>query len=188
MLQKLIKEATQDMHSSLEHVMHVEEIMNGGLTHQQYKRMLVINYLVAAEYEPQLIACIDSATAIRLRLLQRIKLEALLKDLQEVAINPADLKKEAGFIIDSKNALGCLYVLEGATLGGNVIVGKLKNNKHLEPYHLQYHYYQVYGDQLIPNWKQLCEVINEQPEHDYANIIEGAIDMFAAIITLAGQA
>jgi len=187
MLQKLIKEATQDMHSSLEGLMHVEEIMNGVLSYRQYKRMLVINYLVATEYEPQLIVFIDPITATRLQLHQRIKLDALLKDLIEAEINPADLKKEAGFIIDSKNALGCLYVLEGATLGGNIIVKKLKDNKYLAPYNLHFHYYQVYGEQLISYWKQFCEVINEQPEQSYQKIIDGANNMFAVFIELCRQ-
>jgi len=185
MLHKLIKEETQNLHSALEKLMYVEEIMNGELDYEQYKRMLAINYLIAAEYEPQLLKYLNARIALRLEMHKRIKLAALVRDLREVDIDPDDLKKETSFKPDKEHALGCLYVLEGATLGGNVIVKKLKDNKHLAPYQLRFYYYQVYGEQLISYWKQFCEVLNEQPEHHYPKIIEGANFMYSAFIDLS---
>jgi len=184
MLHKKIKDATQTLHTELEELMYVKEIMAGNLTYRQYARMLEINYLITAEYEQQLIKSLDCNIALRLDIHKRIKLEALLKDLSEVKIAPGVLKEKAHIKLDPEYALGCLYVLESATLGGNVVVTKLKDNKHLSPYQLHFNYYRVYGEQLISFWKQFCEIINEQPERNYPKIIEGAKDMYSSIIDL----
>ncbi len=59
-----------------------------------------------------------------------------------------------------------------------MIVNKLKDKNQLKPYQLQFNYYKVYGDQLIANWKQFCEVVNEQPQHNHQQIIDGARYMY----------
>ena len=184
MLHQLIRESTKFQHADLEDLMYVEEIMNGSLGYEQYKHMLITNYLITAEYETQLLQNLDSGIAMRLDVHKRIKIEALLKDIGEVNLDINDFKITTGFVTDSEHALGCLYVLEGATLGGNMIVKKLKENRHLKPYNLQFYYYQVYGEQLISYWKQFCEVINEQPEHNYSKIIEGAKFMYSEFMAL----
>jgi heme oxygenase len=79
------------------------------------------------------------------------------------------------------SALGAMYVLEGASLGGHVIVKKLASNPFLTPLHLNFNYYRVYGDDLIPNWKSFCAVLNRQPETDYPLILNGARSMFGYI-------
>ncbi len=123
MLNKSIREVTQNMHASLEKLMHVDEIMNGNLTYVQYQKMMLTNYLVTSKYEQQLINAISTETALKLDLHKRVKLNTLRKDLSEINIHPQELKKEA-FAPNTAFALGCLYVLEGATLGGNIIVNQ----------------------------------------------------------------
>jgi len=172
------------LHAQLEQLMFVDEIMNGKLSFSQYQSILITNYLITADYEPRLLEKIDSPAFLRLEIHKRLKLEALLKDLGEVKINPEDLKSTTTNLSGSLHALGCLYVLEGATLGGNIIVQKLKENPSLAPHKLDFNYYQVYGEELISYWKQFCDTINEQPTENYDEIIEGAKFMYNAFIEL----
>lgn len=59
---------------------------------------------------------------------------------------------------DEAEALGALYVLEGATLGGQVIIKRLKKN---EPFStLPLAYYNVYADHTGVMWTQFLENIN----------------------------
>lgn len=178
MLNKIIKEETQSLHSNLEKLMHVEEIMNGELTYLKYQDMMVTNYIITAKYQQQLLSALTPETALKLEIHKRVKVNALQKDLAEIKVYPEDLEKQE-FNLDPNFALGCLYVLEGASLGGNIIVNKLKHNEQLKPYRLNFNYYQVYGDNLIANWKQFCEVVNEQPQHNHQKIIDGAKYMYA---------
>lgn len=173
MLHKIIKEATQSLHSNLENLMFVDEIMNGELTFVQYKNMMLTNYMITAKYEQQLINAIRPETALKLEIHKRVKIDALYKDLSELNITPEEVIKQE-FKLDPDFAIGCLYVLEGATLGGNIIANKLKVNEQLKPYQLQFNYYQVYGEKLMPNWKQFCEIVNEQPQENHQKIIDGA--------------
>ena len=184
MLHKLIKESTAMLHAQLEQLMFVDEIMNGKLSFPKYKDILITNYLITAEYEPRLLEKIDSSALLRLEIHKRLKLDALLKDLADVEIKADDLKSTTGKLFGPAHALGCLYVLEGATLGGNIIARKLKENGFLAPYKLNFNYYKVYGEELISYWKQFCETINEQPAENYDEIIEGAKFMYNAFIEL----
>ncbi len=53
-------------------------------------------------------------------------------------------------LFDIPHALGCLYVLEGATLGGQVIIRYLKNQAG-GPYPTNF--FASYGDDVGPKWK-----------------------------------
>ena len=46
MLQKVLKEATNAKHTQLEALMHVDKIMYGTLTPEEYRQILTINYKV----------------------------------------------------------------------------------------------------------------------------------------------
>ena len=46
MLQKVLKEATNTKHTQLEALMHVDKIMYGTLTPEEYRQILTINYKV----------------------------------------------------------------------------------------------------------------------------------------------
>ncbi len=61
---------------------------------------------------------------------------------------------------DLAQALGCLYVLEGATLGGQVL-----SRRSAEPFGFtRAHgcaFFHRYGDQVGPLWQACCSVLND---------------------------
>jgi heme oxygenase len=186
MLHETLKQATRANHDQLEQLMYVNDIMSGTLTAAQYKQILITNYLVHKAFESGLFSSLSGGIAQQLDLPRREKLTALQKDIAE--LNIPDLENEAEDITfgpTDAEILGAMYVLEGATLGGSVIVKRLKTNPQLS--HLTFNYYQVYGDQLIPMWKQFCAVLDEQPESNSEGAVTGAKKMFGYIAAVQQQ-
>lgn len=181
MLHEKIKQATAHLHDQLEQKMFVGEIMNGSLTFEQYQTILTVNYATHLAVEDFLFDGLSDELRQKLDIESRVKLSALLRDLEEINSVTGGSPQNAPDFIDLNSdaaILGAMYVMEGATLGGNVIVKRLKTNEHLLPYHLNYHYYQVYGDQLGLKWKQFLEVLNAIPETEHEAAIKNAVSLF----------
>lgn len=183
MLHTLIKSTTEVQHLRLEQLMHVQEIMNGSLNPDQYRKILQTNYIVHLRFEERIHSFLSDAVAAKIRVPERAKLKALEKDMEE-----AGLSKECSAgaienqtIKDEASALGAMYVLEGATLGGSVIVRKLKDNPRLMPLNLNYHYYQVYGKELGSYWNTFIETLNAIPEKNWNNAVQAATMLFDEI-------
>lgn len=184
MLQEKLKKDTRPDHDRLEELMFVHSIMDGTLSLSQYKKILTANYFIHAAWEDLLYHTLSSQLAEELNISRRFKLPALLLDLQEIKMEtpPARHIGWTDFSYDNdQKVMGALYVLEGATLGGHVIVKRLAANPILKPLQLGFHYYQVYGNELIPNWKLFCGILNQQPEPAYPFILAGARRMFEQI-------
>jgi heme oxygenase len=181
MLHETLKKATQKNHDELEELMFVNDVMSGSLTLQQYKQILNTNYQVHKTVEDFLFNDLSPKTAEKLDLEHRKKLTALVADMQE-ALLPVVTADNDYTALDLENndatILGAMYVLEGATLGGNVIVKRLKVNPNLAGLNLNFNYYQVYGDQLVNYWKAFCSVLDAQPEDTFDKSIEGATKIF----------
>ena len=191
MLQEILKQATKLQHDQLEQLMFVDKIMNGSLSFSEYKQILLTNYLVHADLEKHLHTGIDSALQQKLQVDKRAKLAALKQDLLELDIGlpKKNLYKNSIPILQNNAAiLGAMYVLEGATLGGNVIVKKLKINPNLQNRQLNFHYYQVYGEDLVARWKQFCQVLNTEIDtDDHETCIQSALNIFACFAVAMRQ-
>lgn len=192
MLQELLKEATRPHHDRLEQLMFVNQIMDGSLSAQQYQKLLITNYLSHLYFEDYIFSHLSPHLRNELNIDERVKLPALLKDVEELLIAIPQMPGDADIIPvanDDASLLGAMYVLEGATLGGHVIVKRLLVNPNLQPLDLQYHYYQAYGPDLITNWKQFCQVLNTRvaPE-DYDKAVKSAGDMFVNMQHFAEKA
>ena len=183
MLHETLKSATKQNHDNLEQLMFVNNIMNGTLTLQQYKQILTTNYLVHKNFEAFLFDNLSPEIAQQLNIAHRKKLPALIADMEALNIELPILANEEEFSFEKNDAsiLGALYVLEGATLGGSVIVKRLKTNPGLSTLNLDFNYYQVYGTELIPYWKTFCAVLNQQREDGYDAAVNSAKKMFDCI-------
>jgi heme oxygenase len=191
MLQEKLKNATAKNHDELELLMFVGEIMDKTLTPEQYKSLLVTNYLVHRQYEVDLHVMLNDKLKHDLLIEKRSKLQSLELDLEEAGIDSVQIDHE--FInlpilnFNSSSILGAMYVLEGATLGGNVIYKKLMLNSNLTDLQYKFHYYNVYASDLMPNWISFVKTINMAQEVNEDQATEGASLMFDAIATISKQ-
>jgi len=189
MLHETLKLATRPNHDELEELMFVNDIMSGTLSLQHYKQILTTNYLVHKAFEDFLFDNLSSETAQGLNIAHRYKLPALLADMVALQMEIPEPVNDDELTFEKSDAsvLGAMYVLEGATLGGSVIVKRLKTNPELSALNLDFNYYQVYGAELIPYWKTFCAVLDQQREDTYLDAIESAKKMFGYIASVQLQ-
>lgn len=185
MLQDRLKLATKENHDELEELMFVNEIMNKTLSLEQYKTLLATNYIIHSAIESKLHESLDEETKKLLTIEYRNKVDALRKDLAEIGIVKDELDEMNFDFLQNENydhasALGAMYVLEGATLGGHVIYKKLRATPAFETLNLNY--YTVYAQQLMPNWLVFVNVLNTRVEEgDHQRAEESAVKMFQHI-------
>lgn len=192
MIANLLRTETAQNHKTLESLMFVNEIMNNSLSIDQYKKLLTINYIIHQRLENELANMLDSAIAEQLEMKDRLKLNALTKDLDYWNINCLTLPELAfELFVPEKNiaeVLGALYVLEGATLGGNVIKRHILANPNFKNHENGLNYYGVYGEELGTKWKNFVSVLNGRVEEaDFQRCINSANKTFNNLIRLSEQ-
>ena len=192
MIANLLRTETSENHKALESLMFVNEIMNHTLSIEQYKKLLTINYIIHQKLENALSNMLDAEIAEELDMNSRLKLAALAKDMEYWQIDSLTLPGlDFELFVPQKNTgevLGALYVLEGATLGGNVIKRHILANKDFEGHEAGLNYYGVYGEELSEKWKTFVSVLNKLvAEADYEACVKSANLTFNNLINLARQ-
>ncbi|WP_316799299.1 biliverdin-producing heme oxygenase [Pedobacter frigidisoli] len=192
MIANLLRTETAACHKELESLMYVNEIMNNSLSIEQYKKLLTINYIIHQKLENKLANMLDADLASDLDMNSRLKLSALEKDLTYWNIDSLTLPglNFDLFIPEKNNAevLGALYVLEGATLGGNMIKRHILANPNFKDEEGGLNYYGVYGDELSAKWKSFVSILNDTvSEADYERCIASANHTFNNLINLSKQ-
>ncbi len=192
MIANLLRTETAENHKTLESLMFVNEIMNNSLSIEQYKKLLTVNYIIHQKLENNLANMLDADIAAALEMNSRLKLSALEKDLNYWGIDSLTLPGlDFELYLPQKNTaevLGALYVLEGATLGGNVIKRHILANPNFKDQDGGLNYYGVYGEELSTKWKKFVSVLNERVEEaDYERCINSANQTFNNLINLSKQ-
>ncbi|QNN44349.1 biliverdin-producing heme oxygenase [Pedobacter roseus] len=192
MIANLLRTETAENHKTLESLMFVNEIVNNSLSIEQYKKLLTVNYIIHQKLENTLANMLDADIAAALEMNSRLKLSALEKDLNYWGIDSLTLPGlDFELYLPQKNTaevLGALYVLEGATLGGNVIKRHILANPNFKDQDGGLNYYGVYGEELSTKWKKFVSVLNERVEEaDYERCINSANKTFNNLINLSKQ-
>ena len=173
MLSTIIKTTTAPLHTRLEEAMFANAIMDGSFTLADYNKVLRVNYFVHQLLEPIIFDVLGKRTGQEIEPGKRKKLPALEADMKASQINLSEdqhLPVNQPSFHSKVEALGALYVLEGATLGGQVIIKRLKKNEAFADLALAY--YNVYAGDTGVMCKQFLELINQYEDHDSA--LQGA--------------
>ena len=126
-----LKEATREQHEQLENTV---DVMNRMFSRDDYKKLLEKFRKVYSAIEPKIAAA--DLGRFGMDFDKRRKSQLLDADLKSLDVNGNHETSEWTDVpvIDSPaKAFGCLYVLEGATLGGQVITRHLKQHLDLSP-------------------------------------------------------
>lgn len=184
MLSTIIKATTAPLHARLEQALFAAAIMDGSFTLADYNKVLRVNYFIHQLLEPIIFDILGERIGREIELIKRKKLPALEEDMKASGINLSGdqhLPVNPPSFNNKFEALGALYVLEGATLGGQVIIKRLKNNDSFSTLPLTY--YNVYADRTGAMWKQFLEVINQYEDHDSA--LQGAQKVYNLYLEVA---
>lgn len=163
MILKKLKESTRDQHDDLESTV---DVMNQTFTIEDYKTLMSKFYRFYAAMEPEL-AKLDWET-IGYDFDERQKLGKLENDLRNLGLEPSEVSNGWNDIPKVDNlakALGAAYVIEGATLGGQLIKRHLKENLEITPENGG-SFFNGYGELTGPKWKEFGAVITKYNEEN----------------------
>ncbi|MES2447206.1 MAG: biliverdin-producing heme oxygenase [Bacteroidota bacterium] len=186
-LQEKLKAHTQSLHNELEQQMFVNQIMQKTLNIEQYKQLVSCNYLVHWHHEDEIFDKLSIEIADKIGVHKRKKLHSLSLDVDQVGLKKQQLEQINITKLALKNeyaALGAMYVLEGATLGGSVIIKQLRLNPNF-PETFNFSYYGIYYKELIPNWQEFLSHLNALPAGRHDDVLAGAEQMFNEILNVA---
>ncbi len=184
MLRDRLKAETRVDHEETEKSVGSDRIMSGTLTRDQYEDILLKQYMIHADLEQKLQRIKDLTEWSELEFELRKKISLLNFDLQLLGVNPKE-NHSVTFDFSPSNlaqGIGCLYVLEGSTLGGAVIKRKLESIPEIaDTKALQF--YGAYGENLGMMWKKFIACLDQldaQPEiHD--EVVESARQTFKVV-------
>lgn len=112
----------------------------------------------------------------------RRKLPLLERDLRALGVAPCAARPAPAAVAGAAEALGALYVLEGATLGGRVIQRRVAPALGVSP-ERGGAYFHGYGDATGERWKAFAGAVTRFAEDDGAapRVVAGAVACFAAL-------
>lgn len=156
-----LRHDTAPFHKSIEQLPISSLLLSKEVSLKNYRDYLIVLYGFVKEFEiyiyPQVQHVIDDLESRR-------KTELLCKDLQSLSIDPEKIKTidDPFFKQDHTiaGALGCMYVLEGSTLGGQLIsrhLGKILG----EPVTGSLTYLKAYTTNTGSMWKKFLNTFCE---------------------------
>jgi heme oxygenase (biliverdin-IX-beta and delta-forming) len=179
-LLQMLKAQTRPHHERAERVVR---LMEPGLTPVGYRRHLEALHGLYVPLEAGLARQLEGHFP-ELRLAERWKLPLLEEDLQALGHDAASLARlprpeRLPPLPDVPEALGCLYVLEGATLGGQLLLRHLTRHFVGIPVG-DFAFFRSYGEAVGPMWKSLGEALPRAcPDPALApRVVRGAQDTF----------
>lgn len=175
-LQKL-KESTRQQHEDVEGAV---DVMSKLFSLDDYKRMIAKFRSFYTAYEPTLPYADLKAAGFDYE--ERRKLPSLDADAKALGIEDGGSFTDLPDVSSLPKAFGSIYVIEGSTLGGQVISRHLKDHLGLTPANGGA-FFASYGQQVGPMWKQFGEAVTAFAA-DGANdeeIVEAAKQTFDSI-------
>ncbi|MAN29382.1 MULTISPECIES: biliverdin-producing heme oxygenase [Mesonia] len=171
MLEKL-RASTQELHQQIEGENTADLIMNHRISLEEYKKLLLQNYVAYKITEEEIKTQIPEYTSD--------KTENLAKDLAELNVDfsIAENYKHDFKINTNTEALGAWYVVEGSSLGGMMIAKNIEECEQLSSIH-EHHFFNG-KRQSVDGWRQFTKDIKKKnfSEEEENQAIEKAKETF----------
>jgi heme oxygenase len=187
MILKRLKLATSASHTALEDQL---PLMRADLSREDYRRFVGRFFGFYAPLEAQLMAS-PHWKSLAFDYADRQKTPRLTQDLLALGSSARALAStprctDLPACNTPEQLLGCLYVIEGATLGGRVITRHLQNQLGVTP-ESGGAFFDGYGAQTGVRWKAFCTMLSTHAgDHDahasrHAAIVAGANHTFETL-------
>ncbi len=176
----LLRHATAETHQAVERLPLMARLTSPSVTREDYLDYLYALADVYDAVEGSLLDALDEE--IRNDLGVRPKLPAILEDLAEQGRQHVPRASPPIAPTGSGAALGGLYVLEGATLGGRVIAKHLR--RCLGPVLGSAGFLDFHGEHSSAAWKRFASILDSLPAHgrmDPGEVVSGACTTFAVV-------
>lgn len=184
------KQRTRQAHEQVEANPRMARLMAPGVTREDYASLLASLLGFHEPLEARLLAhpARETVEAYGLDLDERVKAPALRRDLEALgwrgdAIAALPHCHALPPLATADHVFGCLYVLEGATLGGQIIGRHIGNTLGLDA-DTGAEFYGVYGERVGPMWRafgRAAEARASAPSSDPEAAIASASATFSAL-------
>lgn len=181
MILTTLKDQTRHLHEQIEKTVDLEARLGSV---DGYVGLLARFHGFYAPIEARLVA-IDGYGAIGLDLTQRLKAALLSADLRALGLSQAEVEAlprcaRLPSVPGIAEALGCLYVLEGATLGGQIVKRMVASRLGLAPGR-GCSFFGSYGEDVGLMWKDFRAILGQYAaQHPGAEkrVVAAAADTF----------
>lgn len=171
-LSEYLKENTRQFHDDVEAKFQSQKIFDKSYTLNDYRQILWFNYLFHLNFENKIFEAINEETAKELDLEARRKNHLLEIDLKGLEMESAEPSEDIS-IKNEAEAFGVLYVMEGSSLGGNVIKKQLSQNPEFG--NTSFHFFGCYGEKTGEFWRNFKEILDRKfSESQYDDVLVGA--------------
>ncbi len=179
MIMQRLKTETRLYHERLEAHPFNAVLMRPDVTLQDYRQLLSIFY---GFYRPLETHLAELQPFIDFDFTPRHKCHSLEKDLQALGIVPSTLPLCAALppLENSAALWGCWYVLEGASLGGQIITRHLLRQFGTD---LNVQFFSGYGENTGEMWRHFRESLTHAATNDFFcdTVVDSAIRTFVGL-------
>lgn len=184
MILTTLKDQTHHLHEQIEKTVDLEARLGSV---EAYVGLLARFHGFYAPLEARL-GALDGYGAIGLDLTQRLKTPRLIADLRALGLSPAEVEAlprcaRLPSVPAIAEALGCLYVTEGATLGGQIVKRRVASRLGLAPGH-GCSFFGSYGEEVGLLWKDFRAILGQYAaQHPGAEqrVVSAAADTFTRL-------
>ncbi|MDR6923919.1 MULTISPECIES: biliverdin-producing heme oxygenase [Chryseobacterium] len=182
MVSEYLKQNTAEYHDAAEKLFNSEKIFNKTFTLEDYKKIISSNYLMLLHSEDKIFSSLSDKYADKLQLSNRKKLPLIEKDLESLSLENKTAFHDLHFD-NEHEALGAMYVIEGSTLGGNVIAKQLSKTEGFDE--VTFNFFGCYQENTGPMWKNFKEVLDtEVAEENYNEVLSGAKKLYTFLLNV----
>ncbi len=176
-----LRDATRAAHTRIEGVL---PLLEPGLTRARYTRVVEAFYGFYAPLEPSIVRA-AAAEGAALSLGRRAKLPLLTTDLRALGKPLAELEllprcRHLPVLDSASHAIGILYVIEGATLGGQIIRRHLRDRLGIDEASGAA-YFTGYGATTGAMWRSFVDHVNHSTTLETEVATRAAVHTFEAL-------
>ena len=185
MILQLLKDVTRESHRALERQM---PLLDAALRQDTYRHMVQQLFTYHRPLEAALLSSSGFAE-LGITYAERAKTARLARDLEALGLSTRDLEhlhdcENLPSLAHPSHIFGCLYVLEGATLGGQIVARHLQASLGLTA-DCGASYFSGYGVDTGPRWKAFCGLLIAYASRvdDHDAIVAGATATYSTLST-----
>lgn len=182
MVSDYLKQNTAEFHDAAEKLLSADKIFSKTFTLEDYKKIINTNYLMLLHSEYKIFNMLSENFSEKLNLSQRIKLPLIEKDLASLALKNQTASHDFE-LVNKYEAFGAMYVIEGSTLGGNVIAKQLSKTEGFDG--VTFNFFGCYQENTGQMWKNFKEVLDtEVTEKNYSEALSGAKKLYTFLLNV----
>lgn len=177
-----LKENTAVYHDAAEKLFNSKKIFSKTFTLEDYKKIIHTNYLMLLHSENKIFKKLSNYSEV-LQLVDRIKLPLIEKDMKGLLLEKVAAGSELE-LTSQHEALGAMYVIEGSTLGGNVIAKQLSKTEGFDG--VTFNFFGCYHENTGAMWKNFKETLDaEVHENNYDEVLSGARKLYTFLLNVS---